>query len=163
MADPVASVFNDAYIAEQFENYRRDPGSVDESWRQFFRLAAEFGGGTAAASPGEPDQDFARRVVGVSRYLNSIRRYGYLAVQLDPLGFAAAGRRRAHARALRHHRSRPLARHRRGAWISAPRNGPRRRRTSQIPLHAEISRSSSCTAAPKKSASGFARCLRRSS
>ncbi len=91
MADPVASVFNDAYIAEQFENFRRDPGSVDESWRQFFRLAAEFGGGPAAVSAGEPDQDFARRVVGVSRYLNSIRRYGYLAVQLDPLGSPPPG------------------------------------------------------------------------
>ena len=90
MADPIASVFNDAYIAEQFENFRRDPGSVDESWRQFFRLAESFGGGSAAPSAG-PDQDFARRVVGVSRYLNSIRRYGYLAVQLDPLGSPPPG------------------------------------------------------------------------
>jgi len=37
------------------------------------------------------DQDFARRVVGISRYLNSIRRYGYLAVQLDPLGSPPPG------------------------------------------------------------------------
>src|SRR6185312_11261771 len=94
MADPIASVFNDAYIAEQYDNFRRDPGSVDESWRQFFRLAAEFGGGapSASAAPAAPaDQDFARRVVGVSRYLNSIRRYGYLAVQLDPLGSPPPG------------------------------------------------------------------------
>jgi len=94
MADPIASVFNDAYIAEQYESFRRDPGSVDESWRQFFRLAAEFGGGAPAPAPSssaEPDQDFARRVVGVSRYLNSIRRYGYLAVQLDPLGTPPPG------------------------------------------------------------------------
>src|SRR5665213_2500572 len=92
MADPIASVFNDAYIAEQYEQFRRDPGSVDESWRQFFRLAAEYGGGAPAApAAGEPDQDFARRVVGVSRYLNSIRRYGYLAVQLDPLGSPPPG------------------------------------------------------------------------
>ncbi len=92
MPDPIASVFNDAYIAEQYDNFRRDPGSVDESWRQFFRLAAEFGGGAAApAASAGPDQDFARRVVGVSRYLNSIRRYGYLAVQLDPLGSPPPG------------------------------------------------------------------------
>jgi 2-oxoglutarate dehydrogenase E1 component len=92
MADPVASVFNDAYIAEQYERFRRDPGSVEESWRQFFRIAATFGGDSAAsASSGGPDQDFARRVVGVSRYLNSIRRYGYLAVQLDPLGSTPPG------------------------------------------------------------------------
>ena len=50
------------------------------------------------APPGPPapavlstDQDFARRVVGISRYLNSIRRYGYLAVQLDPLGSPPLG------------------------------------------------------------------------
>ena len=93
MADSVvASVFNDAYIAEQYETFRRDPGSVDESWRQFFRLAAAYGGGSGAQAPsGEPDQEFARRVVGVSRYLNSIRRYGYLAVQLDPLGTPPPG------------------------------------------------------------------------
>ncbi|MFM9013687.1 MAG: 2-oxoglutarate dehydrogenase E1 subunit family protein, partial [Gemmatimonadota bacterium] len=38
---PIASVFNDAYAAEQFEAYRRDPTSVEESWRQFFRFAEE--------------------------------------------------------------------------------------------------------------------------
>jgi 2-oxoglutarate dehydrogenase E1 component len=95
MPDPVvASVFNDAYVAEQYEKFRRDPGSVDESWRQFFRFAAEFGGAAPAATPAPgtgPDQDFARKVVGVSRYLNSIRRYGYLAVQLDPLGSPPPG------------------------------------------------------------------------
>ena len=156
MVDPISSVFNDAYVAEQYENFRRDPASVDESWRQFFRLASAYGSGadvTFAASESAtfgpaaselpaselpaselpaaelpaaelpaselpaselpaselpaselpasglpastpeagPDQDFARRVVGVSRYLNSIRRYGYLAVQLDPLGSPPPG------------------------------------------------------------------------
>ncbi|HVT39758.1 MAG TPA: 2-oxoglutarate dehydrogenase E1 component [Gemmatimonadaceae bacterium] len=38
-------------------------------------------------------QAFARTVVGISRYLNSIRRYGYLAVQLDPLGSPPPGAR----------------------------------------------------------------------
>ncbi|MCX5765274.1 MAG: hypothetical protein NTU67_11730 [Gemmatimonadetes bacterium] len=38
MPEPVASVFNDAYIAEQYEAWRRDPNSVDASWRQFFAL-----------------------------------------------------------------------------------------------------------------------------
>ena len=150
MADSISSVFNDAYIAQQYENFRRDPDSVDESWRRVFRLPIANGDGfalpsdadpqvpvataplpapvaaspppapeapaepppapvaaaepqpvSAAAAPalqdtpvapaGQPDQDFARRVVGVSRYLNSIRRYGYLAVQLDPLGSPPPG------------------------------------------------------------------------
>jgi 2-oxoglutarate dehydrogenase E1 component len=42
-------------------------------------------------APRTDDQVFARRVVGISRYLNSIRRYGYLAVQLDPLGSPPPG------------------------------------------------------------------------
>ena len=45
-----------------------------------------------AATAAVPDSmEFARTVVGISRYLNSIRRYGYLAVPLDPLGTPASG------------------------------------------------------------------------
>jgi 2-oxoglutarate dehydrogenase E1 component len=89
MSDPVSSVFNDAYVAEVFEAFRRDPASVDESWRQFFRFAAQFGVGSSAEAG--PDQDFARKVAGVARYTNAIRQYGHLAVQLDPLGTPPPG------------------------------------------------------------------------
>ena len=89
MSDPVSSVFNDAYVAEVFEAFRRDPASVDESWRQFFRFASQYGGGAPAGSA--PDQDFARKVAGVARYTNAIRQYGHLAVQLDPLGTPPPG------------------------------------------------------------------------
>ena len=41
---PITSVFNDGYIAEAYESYRRDPASVDESWRQFFRIAESLAG-----------------------------------------------------------------------------------------------------------------------
>ena len=44
MSLPISSAFNDGYIAEQFEVYRRDPTSVEESWRQIFRLAESLGG-----------------------------------------------------------------------------------------------------------------------
>ena len=84
MSDPVSSVFNDAYVAEAYDAFRRDPASVDESWRQFFRFAAQYGSGESAGSA--PDQDFARKVAGVARFTNAIRQYGHLAVQLDPLG-----------------------------------------------------------------------------
>ena len=89
MSVPVSSVFNDAYVAEVYEAFRRDPASVDESWRQFFRFAAQFGGGAPAGAV--PDQDFARKVAGVARYTNAIRQYGHLAVQLDPLGTPPPG------------------------------------------------------------------------
>ena len=119
MSEPVTSVFNDAYIAETYETWARNPNAVEESWRQFFELANRYASAPAVvpapgawAGPPVPvaspipsphpassvpvpsvagDQDFARRVVGISRYLNAIRRYGFLAVQLDPLGTPPPG------------------------------------------------------------------------
>ncbi len=94
---PISSVFNDAYAAEQFERYRQDPTSVEESWRQFFRFAEQAMGGfspLAAASPAAgplQNESYARKVAGASRYVNAIRRYGHLAVQLDPLGSPPPG------------------------------------------------------------------------
>ncbi len=90
MIPPITSVFNDGYVAEQFEAFRRDPNSVEESWRQFFRMAESLGGAAPAAAPGN-DQEFARAVAGVARYTAAIRRYGHLAVQLDPLGTPPPG------------------------------------------------------------------------
>jgi 2-oxoglutarate dehydrogenase E1 component len=94
---PIASVFNDAYAAEQFERYRQDPASVEESWRQFFRFAESAMGMGAIGSPAATgtstarDEGYARKVSGVSRYVNAIRRYGHLAVQIDPLGTPPPG------------------------------------------------------------------------
>ena len=41
---PTTTVFNDGYIAETYDAYRRDPSSVEESWRQFFRTAESLAG-----------------------------------------------------------------------------------------------------------------------
>ncbi|MFA6166810.1 MAG: 2-oxoglutarate dehydrogenase E1 component [Gemmatimonadaceae bacterium] len=95
MSLPISSAFNDGYIAEQFEAYRRDPRSVEESWRQIFRLAESLGndaqsGAPSALQPAEL-QAFAHKVAGVARYTAAIRRYGHLAVQLDPLGTPPPG------------------------------------------------------------------------
>jgi hypothetical protein len=94
---PISSVFNDAYAAEQFETYRRDPASVEESWRQFFRFAEQAMGGyapaaasSAAAGPVH-DEEYARKVAGAARYTTAIRTYGHFAVQLDPLGTPPPG------------------------------------------------------------------------
>ena len=99
---PVSSVYNDAYIAEQFESFRRDPASVDESWRQYFRLAERLMGGsgapaataTTAASASvtaTAEPSYLRKVAGAAALVDAIRQYGHLAVSLDPLGTAPPG------------------------------------------------------------------------
>ena len=86
---PITGVFNDGLIAELFESYRRDPSSVDESWRQFFRIAETLGaGGTAATGV---DASLLRKTAAAASLVGAIQRYGHLAVPLDPLGTAPPG------------------------------------------------------------------------
>ncbi|MBC7563415.1 MAG: 2-oxoglutarate dehydrogenase E1 component [Gemmatimonadaceae bacterium] len=94
MADtPITtSAFNDGYIAEQFEAFRADPTSVDESWRQFFRLASQFALGAAVATtPGDGDPELPRIAASAASLAQNIRLFGHLAVQLDPLGTPPLG------------------------------------------------------------------------
>src|SRR5215203_4670892 len=94
---PITSVFNDGYIAEVFESYKRDPASVDESWRQFFRFAESLSGSRGAAatsssqSSGQADPALLRKAAGAASLADSIRAYGHLAAQIDPLGNTPPG------------------------------------------------------------------------
>ena len=88
---PITSVYNDGYIAEMYESFRRDPASVDESWRQFFRFAEQLGGGPPAATTVAADPVYLRKVAGAAALVDAIRQYGHLAVPLDPLGSAPSG------------------------------------------------------------------------
>ena len=90
MSAPVTSVFNDGYIAEQYERYRRDPASVDEGWRQYFRFAEGLSG-AAAATSGVADAALLRKVAGAAGLISAIQRYGHLWVQIDPLGSPPPG------------------------------------------------------------------------
>ena len=96
-SEPITSVFNDGYIAEAFENYRRDPSSVDESWRQFFRFAENLGGvlptsaETAGAPRGAIDASLLAKAAGAASLADSIRAYGHLAAEIDPLGNTPPG------------------------------------------------------------------------
>jgi len=87
-SEPITSVFNDGYIAEAYESYRRDPGSVDESWRQFFRFAEQLSGAAAGAVErgGAPDPELLRKAAGAASLVESIHAYGHLAADTDPLG-----------------------------------------------------------------------------
>jgi len=88
---PITSVYNDGYIAEMYESFRRDPASVDESWRQFFRFAEQIGGGASATTTVAADPVYLRKVAGAAALVDAIRQYGHLAVPLDPLGSAPSG------------------------------------------------------------------------
>jgi 2-oxoglutarate dehydrogenase E1 component len=93
---PVTGVYNDGYVAELFEQYRRDPGSVDEAWRQYFRFAESLAGpagvaATATAGTTEPDVAYLRRVAGAAALMDAIRIYGHFAVRTDPLGTQPSG------------------------------------------------------------------------
>jgi 2-oxoglutarate dehydrogenase E1 component len=88
---PTTGVFNDGYIAETYESYRRDPSSVDESWRQFFRTAESLAGIVGGSGGGSADAELLRKTAGAAAMVDAIRHYGHLAVQLDPLGTPPPG------------------------------------------------------------------------
>jgi 2-oxoglutarate dehydrogenase E1 component len=88
---PTTSAFNDGYIAELYDNYRRDPSSVDESWRQFFRFAESLGRADAAPAGGVFDASLLRKTAGAVTLAAAIERFGHLAVQIDPLGSRPPG------------------------------------------------------------------------
>jgi 2-oxoglutarate dehydrogenase E1 component len=81
---PATSVFNDGYIAELYEQYRRDPNSVDDSWRQYFRFAEQLTGSAPASGSTEPE--LLRKVAAAAGLVSAIQRYGHMCVQIDPLG-----------------------------------------------------------------------------
>ncbi len=85
---PITSAFNDGLIEEAYESYRRDPGSVDESWRQFFRVAERLAGSSGAPAA---DAAFLRKVAGAAALAQAIRGYGHFAARIDPLGSPPLG------------------------------------------------------------------------
>ncbi len=96
-SDPITGVFNDGYISEAYEAYRRDSTSVDESWRQFFRFAESLSGAAPSPAPGQPpstgqlDPAFLREIAAAAELVDAIRSYGHMAVPLDPLGTPPGG------------------------------------------------------------------------
>src|SRR3954470_7997232 len=90
---PITSVFNDGYIAEQYEAFRKNPDSVDEGWRQFFRFAQSLSGTAGASSSfsSAPDASTLRVAAGGAALAAAIPRFGHLAVAIDPLGHAPPG------------------------------------------------------------------------
>ncbi len=86
---PITSVFNDGYVAEAYEAFKRDPSSVDESWRQFFNFAAQLAG--TGPTTGGIDASLLRKAAAAASLIGAIQRHGHLAVQIDPLGTPPSG------------------------------------------------------------------------
>jgi 2-oxoglutarate dehydrogenase E1 component len=81
---------NAAYVAELYERYRGDPNSVDAATRAFFERHSaplDVSAPSTAAGPAFPVQ----KIVGAVNLAESIRKFGHLAAQLDPLGSAPPG------------------------------------------------------------------------
>jgi 2-oxoglutarate dehydrogenase E1 component len=88
---------NAAYVAELYEKYQRDPHSVDPATREFFEAwtppenlgTPEPNLGTSEPrnqNLGTPELRNLDLAVGAFNLAQSIRRYGHLAAQIDPLG-----------------------------------------------------------------------------
>jgi len=76
-----ATATNAGYIEEQYEKFRKDPASVEASWRQFFEgyEFAASSGAVGAATSG--DQEAGK----VEAYINAFRVLGHLSAHLNPL------------------------------------------------------------------------------
>src|SRR3712207_429569 len=87
------SGINRGYVLELYDRYRQDPASVDAETRAFFEAwtppsddhaaPAQEAASTSAVPP--------RAAVSAVNLAQSIRRYGHLAAQLDPLGTRPVG------------------------------------------------------------------------
>jgi 2-oxoglutarate dehydrogenase E1 component len=80
---------NSGYVLELYERFRNDPASVDPASRAIFEewTPPEDAGAPTVQAEGVP----ARVAVDAVHLAQSIRRYGHLAAQLDPLGTRPPG------------------------------------------------------------------------
>src|ERR1043165_2356556 len=98
--EPMAIDWNDfqgvnaGVVLELYDKYLADPGSVDEATRTFFKMHPSPGlappgrrSGTSDLGRGTSD----RVVVAAVALAQSIRRYGHLAAEIDPLGSRPVG------------------------------------------------------------------------
>jgi 2-oxoglutarate dehydrogenase E1 component len=83
------SGLNRGYVLELYEKYRQNPASVDAETRALFESWTPPTEETAPSVAA--DGTSLHRIVGAVNLAQSIRRYGHLAAQLDPLGSAPIG------------------------------------------------------------------------
>jgi 2-oxoglutarate dehydrogenase E1 component len=71
---------NADYMERLYEQYQRDPRSLDQSWQAYF-AGFESAGGRRPA-----DENAAPITIGVHNLVHSYRELGHVIAQLDPLG-----------------------------------------------------------------------------
>src|SRR2546423_14497662 len=71
---------NAEYIDRLYEQYKRDPRSVDENWQAYF-AGFEMAGARSAVADIEPPL-----TIGVHNLIHSYRELGHFVAHLDPLG-----------------------------------------------------------------------------
>jgi 2-oxoglutarate dehydrogenase E1 component len=76
-----ATATNAGYIEEQYEKFRKDPASVEASWRQFFE-GYEFAASSGAVGKATSGDQEAGKV---EAYINAFRVLGHLSAHLNPL------------------------------------------------------------------------------
>src|SRR4051794_537426 len=83
---PVANRWNLDLIESNYQRWRNDPASVEESWRNFFE-GYELGAtdGAHGTPTGVTDCDLARTQSGVTRLVDAYRSIGHYLADLDPL------------------------------------------------------------------------------
>jgi 2-oxoglutarate dehydrogenase E1 component len=83
---------NAGYVLELYDKYRQDPQSVDAATREVFDSWVPADAVSPAPSAAAPaNASDLHIIVGAANLAESIRRFGHLAAQLDPLGSAQIG------------------------------------------------------------------------
>ncbi|MEO6810664.1 MAG: 2-oxoglutarate dehydrogenase E1 component, partial [Isosphaeraceae bacterium] len=80
----VASRWNLDLIEANYQRWRHDPISVEDSWQSFFE-GFELGAAHDGQPPGESELDAARTQAAVTWLINAYREVGHYLAHLDPL------------------------------------------------------------------------------
>ncbi len=81
---------NAGYVLELYDRYRQDPAAVDAETRAYFEQWTPPEPPEATASGASTPVDL-RAVVGAATLAESLRRFGHLGAQIDPLGSRPTG------------------------------------------------------------------------
>ena len=90
----VANRWNLDLIEDYYDRWRKDPASVEESWRIFFEGYELGHTGRRTAGGGACDLDAARAQAAVTRLIDAYREFGHYLADLDPLKLSP--RRQSH-------------------------------------------------------------------